>query len=304
MGKKSKAKRQREEQQATLAVTGWIRENRLSYARRWGRYHASKFEQDGHYEWMASFLGGHRVVLEIGTGTAQGTKALLEKGHTVISIDENPECLKIAERFLLSEGYKVTYEPREEIRIEHDGYSIDYHAPESPLIEGGALLLEGDVLNDPELLAWLTKLPVDAVVCWLLGTHEARPHNTIFHSIKVGNPGEYRLRVQNRIYEIADKVLKPGGILHIVDRGEAPAEDESLDEDTLTAHRDQASVTTLEVESTDYRLYEEPTDPKALPMGLTLGLSGRMPTNYRPALVSITSRKPPNPRISSAKRNT
>ena len=244
------------------------------------------------YEWMAEFVEGYPRVLEIGTGTGEGTRALLERGHTVISIDENPECIKLAQNKLDATGKKVVYEARERLILGENGYTIQYSVPQRSPVEGGALLLDGDLIKDPELVTWLLDLPpIDALVCWLIGTHEARPANTLVLRRRVNDPGEYRLCVQNRVYELADKVLRPEGVVHIVDRGEELTK--SLEEDALNAHRDQASVTSLTVESIDYRLYEEPDDEKKIPMGETLGLSGRVPQNYKPTIISIISCKPP-----------
>ena len=83
MSKRSRARKARELEQLRLK---YIKEHRDTYARNWDRGNAAKFEEDGHYEWMASFVDGYETVLEIGTGTGQGTRALLEEGHTVISI--------------------------------------------------------------------------------------------------------------------------------------------------------------------------------------------------------------------------
>jgi SAM-dependent methyltransferase len=292
VGKKSKLRREQKLEQEKQRIVGRINEHRRFYARTWEKAQAHKFEQDAHYEWMASFLEGYQTVLEIGTGTGEGTRALLERGHTVISIDENPECIKLAHNRIASTGREVVYEARERLIVAENGYTIQYSVPQSSPVVKGALLLDGDIINDPELLTWLEKLsPIDAVVCWLIGTHEARPANTLFLRRRVNNPGEYRLCVQNRVYEVADKVLRPEGVVHIVDRGEQLTK--SLEEDVLNAHRDQASVTSLNVESIDYRLYQEPDAEKKIPMGETLGVSGRVPQDYNPAIISIIARKPP-----------
>ncbi|EKO3961192.1 hypothetical protein F2K62_002443 [Vibrio fluvialis] len=70
----------------------------------------------------------------------------------------------------------------------------------------------------------------------------------------------YRIFVQNEVYEIADKILRSNGILHIVDRGqELTSEDDK--NDLIESHRDQASVTNLVVQETvESREYEDPNN--------------------------------------------
>lgn len=233
MGRKSKEKyRKKELNQLNSERIELIRKLRREYAEQWGMSNAAKFAADGHYQWMASFLEGQAYVLEIGTGTGEGTKALLETGHSVISVDENPACLKSAFKKLEAGSFEAVYEKREEININEAGYSAEYVYPEESLIVGGALLLEGDIANDPNLVEWLIKeaAPFDAVVCWLMGTHHARALNNFVQQYRMKDSTEYRYRMQNKIYELADQILKPGGILHLVDRGEEPKE-EFLKED-------------------------------------------------------------------------
>ena len=82
---------------------------------------------------------------------------------------------------------------------------------------------------------------VDAVTIWLIGTHSLRGRGTDIRQPKPRTPGEYRLLVQNAVYELADRLLRPGGVLQVADRGEAMVSQE-LRDDCLRAHRDQAST--------------------------------------------------------------
>ena len=61
-----------------------------------GAGNAATFADEGHYDWTASFIDGYERVFEISTGTGEGTKVLLNKRYTVLIIDENPSCLKVA----------------------------------------------------------------------------------------------------------------------------------------------------------------------------------------------------------------
>ena len=270
-----------------------LNEKRTQYAAQWNAVNASLFSDEGHYEWMKGLIGPYDTILEIGTGAGSGTLALVGPGKTIISFDENPACLRFAKDRLEANGNAVQYIQREATSATQDGYIIRYSPISLDPLAQGVTLLEGDLLTDNDLVTWLKSLPpFDAIVCWLIGTHGARQENRGFDWKKLGNhPGMYRLTVQNRVYELADELLRPGGVLQIVDRGEAP-ESALLRTDCLNAHRDQASVTSLQVESLEYRLYEDPHQSGGLEIGLSLGKSGRMPNEFKMALVSVISRKP------------
>ena len=107
----------------------------------------------------------------------------------------------------------------------------------------------------------------------------------------IRDDGNNRLFVQNEVYETADKILRTGGILQIVDRGEN-TNASYLVEDIIEAHKDQASTTSLVVESVKSLPYSEPSVSGSQPMILTPGISGRIPKTFSMAFWSIISRKP------------
>jgi len=133
--------------------------------------------------------------------------------------------------------------------------------------------------------------PFDVVVCWLVGTHRGRELSAINAGYRFRSSQEYRLRVQNKVYELADEILRSGGVLQVVDRGEYP-ETEAHREDWHKAHRDQASVTSLDVAVPEHCEYEEPTEGKHVTMEKSLPLSGRDFDVKRLALLSVISKKP------------
>lgn len=108
-------------------------------------------------------------------------------------------------------------------------------------------------------------------------------------NLKSADPDTYRLRVQNRVYKLAAQVLRPGGWLQVVDRGEPPTEQFLLD-DVFKAHRDQASPTNLEVFSVQHREYVESTS--GIRMVASTPASGRTSDLTKLAMVSVLSRKP------------
>lgn len=213
---------------------------------------ASSLAEQGAYSWMADSIGGLTRVLEIGTGTGHSTLELLRRGHSVVSIDENPICLEAANR-LLKEAHKTNLLLRGTRNFTSSFYQVQY-APISAGLSnpapGEVLFIEGDVCNDDKLLRWLTSVEFDAVACWLIGTHPLRQFNEVYERRrKRGKPvietdSDYRFWTQNTVYELADKVLRPSGRLSVVDRGK-PLGQANNRVELYRSHRDQASVTSL-----------------------------------------------------------
>jgi hypothetical protein len=103
----------------------------------------------------------------------------------------------------------------------------------------------------------------DAIACWNIGTY------TALHQ-SFGTPQQFRLRTQNIAYQLADLILRPGGVVHIIDRSLVPTE-ANLDSDVqglLDCHRDQASVTSLVVDpnSVAIRRYVQPAEDTGIVM--------------------------------------
>ncbi|HEY8089445.1 MAG TPA: hypothetical protein VIF09_16405 [Polyangiaceae bacterium] len=95
--------------------------------------------------------------------------------------------------------------------------------------------------------------PVDAVTCWLLDLRGAKPEVTAkLDAMGLRTPDERRLAVQTLVYRLADRVLRPGGVLQVVDRMLEPF-DESLATGMMRLQRAQAKGTTLEFASIDAR---------------------------------------------------
>lgn len=207
-------------------------------------------------------------------------------------MDENPACLAATQECLAKGGVESVLERRGTACGAVDRYRIDYRRPSVTPFAKPVTLVEGDVLGDVSLSDWLVEVgPFDAVACWLVGTHEARGTNTAMTPFGFENARDYRLKVENLVYELADRVLRPGGVLHVVGRGEYPTTD-AIREDALQGHRAQASVTRLAVESLDCREYADDPAEGGVEMTLTVPLSGRRPRMERTAFYSVVSRKP------------
>jgi len=110
-------------------------------------------------------------------------------------------------------------------------------------VETGAVLAQGDFTGEP----------VDVVTCWLLDLRTAKPELVEkLRAMGLRTPDEHRLAVQTLVYRLADRVLRPGGVLQVVDRMLEPF-GESLATGMMRLQRAQAKGTRLEFASIDAR---------------------------------------------------
>ncbi|MBF8725307.1 class I SAM-dependent methyltransferase [Pseudomonas putida] len=256
---------------------------RKAYIKSWGINSEGHLAQ-GHYPWMAERVKGFPRTLEIGCGVGHSTLALLQQGHTVVCVEENPQCIAATRKRLADEGFCVEVIARETpVSLDENAYRLIYsEIPEAP--EADCLLIEGDALNDPALEAWLERQPkFDAVACWLLGTHDARGHNAAVDLALMPTAYEHRIFVQNRVYEIADRILRSGGVLSVIDRAQTPTTQDMV-EKLLQHHREQASVTSLVVQPVEYTPHVESEQQGAMRM---------MTTNPLDAAMAFTPDDPP-----------
>jgi hypothetical protein len=109
--------------------------------------------------------------------------------------------------------------------------------------ETGAVLAPGGFAGEP----------VDAVTCWLLDLRSARPEVVAkLDAMGLRTADERKLAVQTLVYRLADRVLRPGGVLQVVDRT-LEAFGESLATGMMRLQRAQAKGTTLEFVAIDAR---------------------------------------------------
>jgi hypothetical protein len=263
------------------------------YSKKWS-ISSDHFQKNGYYEWMADQLKKFepKKIFDVGTGSGNSIINLYNAFNTddfhILSIDENLECLQEAQSNILTNiDANPVLIPR--ISVEHKSiihsYSyeqIDYSA------DNKIILLESDFLTEP-CLDDIKRISgkFDAVTIWLLGTHDQR-YACYQLGNKIKSSRDYRLMVQNKTYEFADEILKKGGVLQVVDRAELP-KSSKLEKDFINSHKDQASVTDLEVEELNYIEYEEPEVGKGMEM--STGKSGRIPDEYKRGLLSIISIK-------------
>lgn len=109
--------------------------------------------------------------------------------------------------------------------------------------ESGAVLAPGDFAGER----------VDAVTCWLLDLRAAKPAVVEkLRAMGLRTPEEHRLAVVTLVYRLADRVLRPGGALQVVERTREPF-GESLAAGMVRLQRAQSRGTTLEFASLDAR---------------------------------------------------
>lgn len=266
------------------------------YARHW-RLTSQQHYNDGVYRWLAEQLTqfSPQRIVDIGCGSGHALVALrevLNPGLEIIGIDENRSCLQDAKATLRTmQGIDAQLIARMHVTPTGIGYT-HIASPFTLDAQTSCVLVESDVCNDPSLWTELQRIgPFDAVTIWLTGTHMLRQHNVNVLQHGVRSDGDHRLYVQNSAYELADKILRPGGVLQVSDRGETPSNDE-LRQDLVEAHEDQASVTSLEVqpELLGYRPYALPRSGRT-PMVGTSGRSGRVPNTLNWSIVSVISMK-------------
>jgi hypothetical protein len=110
-------------------------------------------------------------------------------------------------------------------------------------VETAAVLAEGGFTGEP----------IDAVTCWLLDLRAARPQVVEkLRAMGLRTPEEHRLAVHTLVYRLADRVLRPGGVLQVVDRMAEPF-GESLAAGMVRLQRAQSRGTNLEFASIDAR---------------------------------------------------
>jgi SAM-dependent methyltransferase len=186
-------------------------------------------EASGDYEWAVSQLPGKGLTLEIGTGAGRSTLALLNHGCTVVGLDHNHYCLEETHSLLQKAGYptEVIYRFSWEA-IPEGGVRPKYHPlTETPTLQpGGCLLIEGDTqqvdvggtrhgLTDDEIVKILKPLGFELAVCWFPGTGMPLPANPAPGQVDIST---YKVHMIRNSFEVAARILPPGGHLHVVDR--------------------------------------------------------------------------------------
>ncbi|WP_335669427.1 hypothetical protein [Burkholderia pseudomallei] len=221
---------------------------------------------------------------------------MLGLGHKVTVVEENPHCIEATRERLERSGYSVRVALRGEPKALGPAHNFRYeqnYGDIAPMGDADCLLIEGDALDDPKLVLWLSgRKRFDAVLCWMIGTHQYRGHSTAVASRGITEMAQYRILVQNGVYDLAEIVLRPGGILSVADRGETPST-EYVRDGLIQGHREQASTTSLQVRGLRHKPYTVGSVKGGLRMFVTPPTDGSSPDRQMTqSLYVVTSVKP------------
>lgn len=174
------------------------------YAKGW-KEDSKYMSIDGHYNWMMEQLGTQKLVIEIGCGAGVSTLALAKKSK-VVCIESNANLVEISNSYLLSNNIS------------------------SQIVECSELAdstAQVTIVNcdffDKSLEKYLKSVEPTAIVCWLIGAAPETVAKNITTDKSIENftvleMRAYREKLHQRIYKLGVNLLKPQGMIHIVDR--------------------------------------------------------------------------------------
>lgn len=264
----------------------WLKAHRKIYADAWSSQNAANLKAQDAYSWMADIIAGHERVFDVGCGDGQGVAELAKLGHSVVTVEENPDCIAKAVALCKSVDIPVTVRERGNIVVINEIVQVSYQPIENleqPQV-GEVLIVEGDVMNDEPLGDWLAGASkFDAVTCWCIGSHQARVTSAEAAHL-------YRLKMENAAYALAGLILAPGGVLQFVTRGISRGQqyEEEDARDEVRANREMAEVTSLIVDASSLSYLPFQPTSKADAIGLTQPGTGS--ERYR--LTSLLARQP------------
>lgn len=245
---------------------GMIDVARRQYLDEWGLTSQHLFNQGG-YKWAAKQLSPYtpQRLFDVGCGVGYGLSSIISEYSNIeiIAIDENELCLNSTAQ-TLEEINNVTATKifRMKSVCRNDGIHTNTYKNGLLGFSEQITLIESDFFEDEELFQWLYKSEkFDAVTVWLCGTHKERQFCSSCKNIN--DNVENRLWTQNMAYELADKILKIGGVLHILDRVSFGVTKQHKEE-VIRCHKEQAEPTTLHPVGVSSFPYDLPTDSKGI----------------------------------------
>lgn len=266
-----------------------------AYIQKWEN-NADYFRGQGCYAWMSSLMAKHspQRILDVGCGNGDGILAMKAAcpNAKIISCDDNAACLTSARNKIEPLGLSVEVIHR----LHQSAAGEKYHEMRN---ERGLLktppahidfsLIHADIIWDIEFKDFLKSLTkFDAITVWLMGTYDLKPQCKNIGGMT--SEGHYRLKVQNSLYELADKILRHEGVLQVVDRFRYKPDANPM-EIIVQSHQEQASVTSLEFIEYQSRDYLEPTDANSTPMIATEGGQRKNMEDNRLGMSSVISIK-------------
>lgn len=228
-----------------------IDQERKNYASAWAATSES-INKRAAYAWFAEQLAPYnpKKIFDVGCGAGLGVSALLNRfpNAHIVSIDENRHCINMAHANILKHNNvrahicsRLTSKPVEQ---EHLLYKNDYteisYDEASPVC-----LIEGDLLDGIECYDELIKNDMfDGLTVWLAGAPPLKALANNFEGYE-RTPFNLKLLTQNFSYDLANRIVRPGGFIHLIDRQEAGGVQKYGDE-LLAPHREQAEGTSFE----------------------------------------------------------
>jgi SAM-dependent methyltransferase len=265
-----------------------------TYLERW-KANAENFRSQGCYEWMASQIQPFQPkrVLDIGCGDGSGIIALssILKSPQILSLDDNRECLEHARDRCVSGGLKPDCIDRFVVSAQGQSHLIST-AHSKFRFESQITLIEGDLLWDKDLLEFILALPkFDAITVWLLGTYDIKMEcSNTAHLRAFSEVGKYRHLSHERMYQLAGQILKPGGLIHIVERG-ISIDADKLREMSVEEHSDLSAGTGLLLQAYAMRNYTEASGTNRVTMENRHSANSAVQSQTPLALSSIISVK-------------
>jgi tRNA G46 methylase TrmB len=264
------------------------------YLKKW-KGNAENFHNQKCYAWMASRIQPFQPkrILDIGCGEGAGIIALAQSLMTtwILSLDDNKYCLDEAKNRCESNALNPELISRLDISAEEREHHISV-IPKELHFASRITLVEGDFLWDKELLQFINALPkFDAITVWLLGTYDIKIEcSNIAHLKAFTEIGKYRLLAHERIYQLADRILNPGGLVHFVDRG-ISTDMEKLKALSLAEHSDLSAETNLSLREYDVFDYRETYGVNRITMEKRFSVDSVVDGKESLALTSIISVK-------------
>lgn len=167
--------------------------------------------------------GNIKKVFDIGCGLGHGIEALRAslsaQESLIIGVDENPACIAgAAERLGLTLNPKA-HQRLKSKRLLSGQFSIQ--VKKGPLPTPGPIsVINADMLIlDPQFETWLKEQgPFDAVTMWFMGVHKGRSMTKINSRLGLQSDRANRENLERRQIDLASRLLRPGGVLQLVNR--------------------------------------------------------------------------------------
>ncbi len=262
-----------------------ILDNLEIYSNEWGNSSAIH-NKNNDYSFFERFVRTKKRILEIGSGVGFSTLKLIQMGHHVVSIEDNPFCLEKTFEKVSSASYKIEKVVRGSLNVNNTSYSVIYSKVQNELKDNN-LLIEGNVIDDNELLEWLRSLEkFDAVVCWLIATH---PISEIRYGYQDFQQNIYKTELLTKLLKDSSDYLDLNGYFHIVERTHYPRSEEEK-ELLINSYLKIVDLSKFEILDCEFRKMVGGDFQGGVRLEIT-NISGNDPGKIEHAFISLLLRK-------------